>query len=140
MEKTAFHTSALLKSALTNYQELLKEIGAQNLLTHRGVLYVWIDPRQQPNSSQINIRSESGVEQIKLSGEEIRELEPNLSDQIHGAAKASCQRARERASQVAPGDGALRAAAARARSPQPTPAIGAAVHHILPRSGVLPAS
>ena len=84
MKKTASHTSSLLKSALPNYQELLKEVGAQNLITHRGVLYVWIDPRQQPNSSQINIRSESGVEQIKLSGEEIRELEPNLSDQIQG--------------------------------------------------------
>jgi glycine/D-amino acid oxidase-like deaminating enzyme len=33
---------------------------------------------------KINIRSESGVEQIKLSGEEIRELEPNLSSQIQG--------------------------------------------------------
>jgi D-amino-acid dehydrogenase len=84
MKKTAAHTSSLLKSALPNYQELLKEIGAQNLLTHRGVLYVWIDPRQQPNTSQINIRSEAGIEQIKLSGEEIRELEPNLSSQIHG--------------------------------------------------------
>ena len=84
MKKTASHTSSLLKSALPNYQELLKEVGAENLITHRGVLYVWIDPRQQPNSSQINIRSESGVEQIKLSGEEIRELEPNLSDQIQG--------------------------------------------------------
>ena len=58
MEKTASHTSSLLKSALPNYQELLKEVGAENLITHRGVLYVWIDPRQQPNSSQINIRSE----------------------------------------------------------------------------------
>ncbi len=84
MEKTAAHTYSLLKSALPNYQELLKEVGAENLITHRGVLYVWIDPRQQPNSSQINIRSESGVEQIKLSGEEIRELEPNLSYQIQG--------------------------------------------------------
>jgi glycine/D-amino acid oxidase-like deaminating enzyme len=84
MKKTASHTSSLLISALPNYQELLKEVGAENLITHRGVLYVWIDPRQQPNSSQINIRSESGVEQIKLSGEEIRELEPNLSDQIQG--------------------------------------------------------
>ena len=84
MKKTAAHTSSLLKSALPNYQELLKEVGTQNLLTHRGVLYVWIDPHQQPNSSQVNIRSESGVEQIKLSGEEIRELEPNLSSQIQG--------------------------------------------------------
>jgi len=84
MKKTAAHTSSLLKSALPNYQELLKEVGAQNLLTHRGVLYVWIDPRQQPSSTQINIRSESGVEQIKLSGQEIRDLEPNLSSQIQG--------------------------------------------------------
>jgi len=84
MKQTALHTSILLKSALLNYQELLDEVGAQNLLTHRGVLYVWIDPHQQPNSSQINIRSELGVEQIKLSGEEIRELEPNLSSQIQG--------------------------------------------------------
>ena len=35
MKKTALHTSSLLKSALPNYQELLKEVGAQNLLTHR---------------------------------------------------------------------------------------------------------
>ena len=84
MKKTALHTSYLLKRALPNYQDLLQEIGSQNLLTHRGVLYVWIDPQQQPNSTQINIRSESGVEQIKLSGEEIRELEPNLSNQILG--------------------------------------------------------
>ena len=84
MKKTALHTSTLLKSALSNYQELFNEIGAQNLLTHRGVLYVWIDPRQQPKSNQINIRSDSGVEQIKLSGQEIRELEPNLSSQIQG--------------------------------------------------------
>ena len=84
MRKTALHTSSLLKRALPNYQELLQEIGTQNLLNHRGVLYVWIDPRQQPNSTQINIRSESGVEQIKLSGQEIRELEPNLSNQIQG--------------------------------------------------------
>ena len=84
MKQTALHTSTLLKSALLNYQELLNDVGAQNLLTHRGVLYVWIDPRQQPNSSQINIRSELGVEQIKLSGEEIREMEPNLSSHIQG--------------------------------------------------------
>ncbi len=84
MKKTALHTSSLLKSALPNYQDLLQEIGSQNLITHRGVLYVWIDPHQQPNSTQINIRFESGVEQIKLSGEEIRELEPNLSNQIQG--------------------------------------------------------
>ena len=84
MKKTALHTSTLLKSALSNYQELFNEIGAQNLLTHRGVSYVWIDPRQQPKSNQINIRSDSGVEQIKLSGQEIRELEPNLSSQIQG--------------------------------------------------------
>jgi D-amino-acid dehydrogenase len=84
MKKTALHTSSLLKSALPNYQELLLEIGAQNLLTHRGVLYVWIDSRQQPNSTQINIRSESDVEQFKLSGEEIRELEPNLSEHVQG--------------------------------------------------------
>ena len=84
MKKTALHTSSLLKSALPNYQELLNEVGAQNLLTHRGVLYVWIDPRQQPNSLQINIRSEADIEQIKLSGEEIREMEPNLSNQIQG--------------------------------------------------------
>ena len=84
MKKTALHTSYLLKKALPNYQDLLQEIGSQNLLTHRGVLYVWIDPQQQPNSTQINIRSDSGVEQIKLSGEEIRELEPNLSNQILG--------------------------------------------------------
>ena len=84
MKKTALHTSYLLKRALPNYQDLLQEIGSQNLLTHRGVLYVWIDPQQQPNSIQINIRSDSGVEQIKLSGEEIRELEPNLSNQILG--------------------------------------------------------
>ena len=84
MKKTALHTSYLLKRALPNYQDLLQEIGSQNLLTHRGVLYVWIDPQQQPNSTQINIRSDSGVEQIKLSGEEIRELEPNLSNQILG--------------------------------------------------------
>ena len=84
MRKTALYTSSLLKSALTNYQELLQEIGSQNLLNHGGVLYVWIDPRQQPNPSQINIRSESGVEQIKLSGQEIRELEPNLSKKIQG--------------------------------------------------------
>ena len=84
MKKTALHTSYLLKRALPNYQDLLQEIGSQNLLSHRGVFYVWIDPQQQPNSTQINIRSESGVEQIKLSGEEIRELEPNLSNQIQG--------------------------------------------------------
>ena len=84
MKQTALHTTTLLKSALLNYQELLNDVGAQNLLSHRGVLYVWIDPRQQPNSSQINIRSESGVEQIKLSGEEIREMEPNLSSHIQG--------------------------------------------------------
>ena len=84
MKKTALHTSYLLKRALPNYQDLLQEIGSQNLLTHRGVFYVWIDPQQQPNSTQINIRSDSGVEQIKLSGEEIRELEPNLSNQILG--------------------------------------------------------
>jgi len=84
MKKTALHTSSLLKSALPHYQELLQEIGAQNLLAHCGVLYVWINPRQQPNSLQINIRSEADIEQIKLSGEEIRELEPNLSNQIQG--------------------------------------------------------
>jgi len=84
MKKTALHTSYLLKRALPNYQDLLQEIGSQNLLTHRGVLYVWIDHQQQPNSTQIDIRFESGVEQIKLSGEEIRELEPNLSNQILG--------------------------------------------------------
>ena len=84
MKKTALHTSSLLKSALPHYQELLQEIGAQNLLAHCGVLYVWINPHQQPNSLQINIRSEAGIEQIKLSGEEIREMEPNLSNQIQG--------------------------------------------------------
>ena len=84
MRKTAQYTSSLLQSSLPNYQELLKEIKGQDLLSHQGVLYVWIDSQQQPSVAQVNIRSQSGVEQNKLTGEQIRELEPNLSNQIKG--------------------------------------------------------
>ena len=84
MRRTAQYTSSLLQSSLTNYQELLKEIKGQDLLSHQGVLYVWIDSQQQPSVAQVNIRSQSGIEQHKLTGEQIRELEPNLSTQIKG--------------------------------------------------------
>ena len=84
MRKTAQYTSSLLQSSLPNYQELLKEIKGQDLLSHQGVLYVWIDSQQQPSVAQVNIRSQSGIEQHKLTGEQIRELEPNLSTQIKG--------------------------------------------------------
>jgi D-amino-acid dehydrogenase len=84
MRRTAQYTSSLLQSSLTNYQELLKEIKGRDLLSHRGVLYVWIDSQQQPSVAQVNIRSQSGIEQHKLTGEQIRELEPNLSTQIKG--------------------------------------------------------
>ena len=84
MRRTAQYTSSLLQSSLTNYQELLKEIKGRDLLSHQGVLYVWIDSQQQPSVDQVNIRSQSGIEQHKLTGEQIRELEPNLSTQIKG--------------------------------------------------------
>ena len=84
MRRTAQYTSSLLQSSLTNYQELLKEIKGRDLLSHQGVLYVWIDSQQQPSVAQVNIRSQSGVEQHKLTGEQIRELEPNLSAKIKG--------------------------------------------------------
>ena len=84
MKRTAEYTSSLLQCSLQDYQELLKEIKSQNLLTHRGVLYVWINPRQQPSISQVNIRSQSGVEQHKLNGDQVRELEPTLSSHIKG--------------------------------------------------------
>ena len=84
MNRTAKYTASLLQTALPNYKELLKEIGILDLLAHRGVLYVWIDSRQQPNSSQVNIRSQLGVEQQKLTGEQVRDLEPNLSSKIQG--------------------------------------------------------
>ena len=84
MRRAAQYTSSLLQSSLPNYQELLKEIKGQDLLSHQGVLYVWIDSQQQPSVAQVNIRSQSGIEQHKLTGEQIRELEPNLSTQIKG--------------------------------------------------------
>ena len=74
----------LLQKMMLNYQELLKEIKGRDLLSHQGVLYVWIDSQQQPSVDQVNIRSQSGIEQHKLTGEQIRELEPNLSTQIKG--------------------------------------------------------
>lgn len=84
MYKTAMLTFELLQNSLSNYKELLADIDASELLKNHGVLYVWIDSKQQPSKSQVSIRSQCEVKQIKLSGTEVREIEPNLSKKIQG--------------------------------------------------------
>ena len=85
MEKTASQLSPLLSQALGNYQELLQEIQGQELLTHKGVLYTWIKKSNQPTHHQVRIREQFGIEQQKLSREQIFELEPELSRELQGA-------------------------------------------------------
>ena len=84
MYSTAHHTALLLKNSLSFYKELLADIEATKFLTHQGVLYVWINDKEQPSQKQIDIRTQYGVEQVKLSRSEIKDLEPNLSSEVQG--------------------------------------------------------
>ncbi len=84
MNYTAEQMTSLLKDALPSYETLLTEIGATDLLTHKGVLYVWINEREKPTPDQIEVRKKNNVEQISLSPAEILDLEPNLSKSIKG--------------------------------------------------------
>ena len=84
MNYTAEHMTSLLKNALQSYETLLSEIGATDLVTHKGVLYVWINEKEKPTYDQIEIRKRNNVEQVSLSKDEILDLEPNLSSSIKG--------------------------------------------------------
>ena len=84
MNYTAEHMTSLLKNALQSYETLLREIGATDLVTHKGVLYVWMNEKEKPTHDQIEIRKRNNVEQVSLSKDEILDLEPNLSSSIKG--------------------------------------------------------
>ena len=84
MNYTAEHMSVLLKKALPTYKMLLNEINGSDLLTNKGVLYVWMNERQKPSQDQIEIRNKNNVEQISLNASQILDLEPNLSKNIKG--------------------------------------------------------
>ena len=84
MNFTAKTMAGLLKDALPTYQSLLSEINANDLIAHKGTLYVWMKQKEQPSHAQIKVRQLNNVEQINISKHEIHDLEPNLSDQIKG--------------------------------------------------------
>ena len=84
MNFTAKTMAGLLKDALPTYQSLLSEINANELITHKGTLYVWMKQKEQPSHAQIKVRQLNNVEQINISKHEIHDLEPNLSDKIKG--------------------------------------------------------
>ena len=67
MNYTAEQMTSLLKDALPSYETLLTEIGATDLVTHKGVLYVWMNEKEKPTPDQIEVRKKNNVEQISLS-------------------------------------------------------------------------
>ena len=56
MNYTAEQMTSLLKDALPSYETLLTEIGATDLVTHKGVLYVWMNDKEKPTPDQIEVR------------------------------------------------------------------------------------
>ena len=84
MNLTAKHTAILLKEALPAYQNLLYEIQANDLIVHKGTLYVWINEKEKPTKTQIEIRQINNIEQVYLSKNEVLDLEPYLNPIIKG--------------------------------------------------------
>ncbi len=84
MNFTAKHMATLLNEALPTYKNLLDEIDANDLIVNKGTLYVWMDEKEKTSQDQINIRQKYNVEQIRVSKDEILDLEPNLNSKIKG--------------------------------------------------------
>ena len=84
MNLTSKNIALLLNSALPTYQSLLNEISANDLITNKGVLYVWMNEKLKPSQFQIDIREKFNIEQVELNKDQISDLEPYLSSDIKG--------------------------------------------------------
>ncbi|AQQ69452.1 hypothetical protein Mag101_08170 [Microbulbifer agarilyticus] len=76
---------ALNSRSIESYDRLLNRLGLQELMTKEGALTVYESSASiEKNRSQVVQLREFGVEVESLNGEEIRTLEPALSDKVAG--------------------------------------------------------
>ena len=84
MMHTAKYMHQILDLALPAYDELFEEIDIDNLVEHKGIIYIWNDKDLKSRQLEIKVRDELGVKQQLISKQEIHDLEPNIKPFYHG--------------------------------------------------------
>tara|TARA_B100000674_G_scaffold8174_1_gene6244 strand:+ start:385 stop:1623 length:1239 start_codon:yes stop_codon:yes gene_type:complete len=84
MMHTAKYMHQILDLALPAYDELFEEINIDNLVEHKGIIYIWNDKDLKSRQLEIKVRDELGVKQQLISKQEIHDLEPNIKPFYHG--------------------------------------------------------
>ena len=83
MMHTARNMHQILDLALPAYDELFDEINLENLVEHKGILYIWNNKDLKSRELEIKVREELGVKQQLVTKEEIHDLEPNIKPFYH---------------------------------------------------------
>ena len=83
MMHTARNMHQILDLALPAYDELFDEINLENLVEHKGILYIWNNKDFKSRELEIKVREELGVKQQLVTKEEIHDLEPNIKPFYH---------------------------------------------------------
>jgi len=75
----------LNRPSISRYQALLKRTNLEHMMVQRGAITVYNHEKSvKPNAKHAQFVSEHGVNVEQISGDEVRELEPGLTDNIHG--------------------------------------------------------
>jgi D-amino-acid dehydrogenase len=85
VEAIAAARAALLSEAGTAYESLLAEIGRPDLIRHNGLIQVYETETSLLGArGGTELRRRNGIEVQELTGNEVRDLEPAVSDRIAG--------------------------------------------------------
>ena len=79
MRDTAEKINALLVHSIAEYEYILKDIGASDLIEHTGVIYIYHDANNPRVLESTKLRDDLKVKQISLSKKDVHDMEPNLN-------------------------------------------------------------
>ena len=79
MRDTAEKMNALLVHSIAEYEYILKDIGASDLIEHTGVIYIYHDANNPRVLESTKLRDDLKVKQISLSKKDVHDMEPNLN-------------------------------------------------------------
>ncbi len=81
--KSMLHTAKYMHQILSlsndAYEEIFKDIDTTNLVSKKGIIYVWTNKNLKSRQLEIKVRNDLGIQQKLLSKKEILDLEPNLN-------------------------------------------------------------
>jgi len=75
----------LNRPSITRFEALLSRTGLEELMTQRGALTIYQDIKNaEKNQAHLQLVKQHGVRVEHLSGEQVRDLEPALTDEVKG--------------------------------------------------------